>query len=56
MHPTAAAFGDRGIEQVSAHCGGWFEAKEQHKNRRHQRATANAGQADQQADDQAGER
>jgi hypothetical protein len=56
MHPATAALGDRRVEQVSAYGGGWFEAKQQHKNRRHQRAAANAGEADQQADNQAGKR
>ena len=54
MHGRAAGFGDGCVEQVGANRGGRMHAKEQHQQRRHERAAANASQADDSADNEAG--
>jgi hypothetical protein len=56
MDPGTAALGDGRVKQVSAHCGRRLEAEKQNQQRRHQRAAADAGQADEEADDKAGQR
>jgi hypothetical protein len=44
----------RRVEQVGADRGGRVDAEDQHQQRRHQRAAADAGQADDGADRKAG--
>jgi len=51
----AARLGDGGIEQVSAHGRGGSDAEEQHQQRRHERAAAHAGHADDAADHETGQ-
>ena len=48
--------GHRRIEEVGADRGRRMEAEQQHQQRSHQRAAADAGQADEHADQEAGER
>ena len=48
-------FGDRGIEQIGADRGGRMNAKQQYQDRRHQRSATDAGLADQQSDQEAGD-
>ena len=50
MHQAAAGLGGRGIEQVGADRGRRVNAEQQDQQRRHQRAAADAGHADQEAD------
>jgi hypothetical protein len=52
MHGGAADLGEAGIEQVGADCGGRVDAEQQHQQRRHQRAAADAGETNQCADRQ----
>ena len=47
----AAGLGDRCVEQVGTHRGGRMDAEEQHEQRRHQGAAADARKADDAADD-----
>ena len=44
-----SAFRHRRIEKISAYRRRWMDPKEQDKSRRHQRATADAGQPDDEA-------
>ena len=55
MHPAAEALGDRREQQVGADRRLRRDPEQQHQQRRHQRATADAGEADQDADQKAGE-
>jgi hypothetical protein len=51
MHDGAAGLGDRRVEQVGADRRRRVDAEQQHQQRRHQRAAANPGEADDGADD-----
>ena len=54
MHQAAAGLGGRGIEQVGADRRGRVNAEQQDEQRRHQRATADTGHSDKQADAESG--
>ena len=56
MHQAAGGLGRRGVEQVGADRGRRMDAEQHDQDRRHQRAAADAGQADQHADGKAGHR
>ncbi len=47
------ALGHRGIEEVSPDCGRSLDPENQHEERGHQRATPDARQSDQKADEEA---
>jgi hypothetical protein len=49
MDDRASAFRHRRIEKISAYRRRWMDPKEQDKSRRHQRATTDAGQPDDEA-------
>ena len=49
MDDRPGAFRHRRIEKISAYRRRWVDPKEQNKSRRHQRATADAGQPDDEA-------
>jgi hypothetical protein len=51
MHDGAAGLGDRRVEQVGADRRRRVDAEQQHQQRRHQRAAADAGEPDDGADD-----
>src|SRR5690348_895939 len=50
------ALRDRGVEEIRADGGRWVKAEQQHEQGRHQRAAANACQADERADHETGKR
>ena len=50
VHDGAGTLGNCSKGEVSADRHGWVDAKKQRQQGRHQRATAHAGQTDQQAD------
>ena len=52
----AARLGDGGLQQIRADGGRGVNAEEQHEQRRHQRPAADAGEADDDADGEAGKR
>ena len=54
MHRPAADLGDARIEQIGADGGRRMDSEDQHKQRRHQRAAAHPGDANQQSDGQPG--
>ena len=56
MHQRAAGLGRGGVEQVGADRRRGMDAEQQDEQRRHQRAAADAGHADQRADDEARKR
>ena len=56
VHQAAGGLGRRGIEQVGADRGRRMNPEQHDQDRRHQRAAADAGQADQHADGEAGHR
>ena len=49
MDDRPGAFRHRRIEKINAYRRHWVDPKEQDKSRRHQRATADAGQPDDEA-------
>lgn len=53
MDDRPGAFRHRRIEKISAYRRRWMDPKEQNKSRRHQRATADAGHSNQDANTEA---
>ena len=51
-----ADLGQAGVEQIGPNGGRRVNPEQQHKERRHQRTAADAGEADQRADGEAGRR
>ena len=56
MHEAAAGLGGRGIKQVGSDRGRGMHAEQHDQDRRHQRAAADAGHANQEADGEARQR
>ena len=54
VHRAAADLGETRIQEVGTDGGRRMDAEDQHEKRRHERAAADAGEADQQADNQPG--
>ena len=55
VHPAAEPFGDRCEKEIGAYRRLRSDAEEEHQQRRHQRAAADARESDEHADQKAGE-